>query len=127
MPNAASLKNLRPWKPGQSGNPNERPRFHDSRSAIRHDPNRTLRRSRRRDAPGRHQGNEGGAANPRTVLKALELGARLNGVGRTAGVKPVPTFVTTVESLVSQPCREVTNRRCKSSSAPSSKLLPDGQ
>jgi hypothetical protein len=26
MPKAASLKNLRPWKPGQSGNPNGRPR-----------------------------------------------------------------------------------------------------
>src|SRR5437016_6067566 len=26
MPKAASLRNLRPWKPGQSGNPNGRPR-----------------------------------------------------------------------------------------------------
>jgi hypothetical protein len=26
MPKAASLRNLRPWKPGQSGNPNARPR-----------------------------------------------------------------------------------------------------
>src|SRR5438309_8951163 len=26
MPKPASLRNLRPWKPGQSGNPNGRPR-----------------------------------------------------------------------------------------------------
>jgi hypothetical protein len=80
MPNAASLKNLRPWKPGQSGNPNGRPRAPRFTERDQHVILTAL--------AGAFGGGTQRAAtnamlavltNPRTVLKALELCARLNG------------------------------------------------
>src|SRR5438093_923857 len=91
MPKAASLRNLRPWKPGQSGNPNGRlraPRFterdqHAILTAL---------------AGAFGEGTQGTAikamqavlTNPRTVLKALELLARLNGELDSPHRRPTP-------------------------------------
>jgi hypothetical protein len=80
MPKAASLRNLRPWKPGQSGNPNGRPRAPRFTERDQHAILTAL-------AGALGEGTQGTAikamqavlTNPRTVLKALELCARLNG------------------------------------------------
>ena len=80
MPKAASLRNLRPWKPGQSGNPKGRPRAprftereqHAMRAALAG----ALGEGRQRDAVKAMQAV---VTHPRTVLKALEFYARLNG------------------------------------------------
>jgi hypothetical protein len=80
MPKAASLRNLRPWKPGQSGNPNGRPRAPRFTERDQHAILTAL-------AGALGEGTQGAAikamqavlTNPRTVLKALELCARLNG------------------------------------------------
>ena len=89
LPSAASLANLRPWRPGQSGNPRGRP------PALR----LTLREqllilealSRAADETVRQRAIEAFRAcitNPRTSLKALELVARLNGeLGTSAGAR----------------------------------------
>jgi uncharacterized protein DUF5681 len=80
MPNAASLKNLRPWKPGQSGNPNGRPRVPRFSERDQHTIltafSGALGEETQRAAIKAMQAV---LANPRTVLKALEFGARLNG------------------------------------------------
>jgi hypothetical protein len=80
MPNAASLRNLRPWKSGQSGNPKGRPRSPRFTEREQHAMLTAL-------AGALGEGNQRDAikairvmlTNPRTVLKALEFGARLNG------------------------------------------------
>jgi hypothetical protein len=80
MPKAASLRNLRPWKPGQSGNPNGRPRAPRFTKRDQHAILTAL-------AGAFGEGAQRAAinamqavmTNPRTVLKALELCARLNG------------------------------------------------
>ena len=80
MPTAASLRNLRPWKPGQSGNPNGRPRAPRFTERDQHAILTAL-------AGALGEGTQLAAikamqavlTNPRTVLKALELWARLNG------------------------------------------------
>src|SRR5438093_4593560 len=80
MPKAASLRNLRPWKPGQSGNPNGRPRAPRFTERDQHAILTAL-------GGAFGEGTHGAAinamqavlTNPRTVLKALELLARLNG------------------------------------------------
>jgi hypothetical protein len=80
MPKAASLRNLPPWKPGQSGNPNGRPRAPRFTERDQHAILTAL-------AGAFGEGTQGTAikamqavlTNPRTVLKALELCARLNG------------------------------------------------
>src|SRR5262245_19937097 len=80
MPKAASLGNLRPWKPGQSGNPNGRPRAPKFSERDQHAILTAL-------AGALGDGAQRAAieamravlTNPRTVLKALELGAKLNG------------------------------------------------
>jgi hypothetical protein len=89
LPSAASLANLRPWRPGQSGNPRGRRRA----------PRLTLREqllilealSRAADETVRQRAIEAFRAcvtNPRTVLKAIELLARLNGeLGTSVGAR----------------------------------------
>jgi hypothetical protein len=77
MPKAASLRNLRPWKPGQSGNPNGRPRVPRFTERDQHAILTAL-------AGAFGEGTQGTAinamqavlTNPRTVLKALELRVR---------------------------------------------------
>jgi hypothetical protein len=80
MPNAASLRNLRPWKPGQSGNPNGRPKAprltERDQHAILTALTGTLGEGSQRDAIKAMQVV---LTNPKTVLKALEFCARLNG------------------------------------------------
>jgi len=80
MPTAASLRNLRPWKPGQSGNPNGRPRAprftERDQHAILTALAGALGEGAQRDAIKAMQAV---LTNPRTVLKAMELCARLNG------------------------------------------------
>ncbi len=80
MPKAASLRNLRPRKPGQSGNPNRRPRApgftERDQHAILTALAGALGEGAQRDAIKAMQAV---LTNPRTVLKALELLARLNG------------------------------------------------
>jgi len=80
MPNAASLRNLRPWKPGQSGNPNGRPRVPRFSERDQHTIltafSGALGEETQRAAIKAMQAV---LANPRTVLKALELCARVNG------------------------------------------------
>jgi len=80
MPNAASLRNLRPWKPGRSGNPNGRPRaprFSErDQHAILTALAGTLGEVSQRAAINAMQA---ALSNRRTVLKALELCARVNG------------------------------------------------
>ena len=80
MPNAASLRNLRPWKPGQSGNPNGRPRAPKFSERDQHAILAALAGALGEDAR-RAAINAMRAAltNARTVVKALELGAKLNG------------------------------------------------
>jgi Family of unknown function (DUF5681) len=74
MPPAASLRNLRPWKPGQSGNPKGRPRA--PRFSER-DQHAILIALVGALGEGRQQAAikamEAVLANPRTVLKALEF------------------------------------------------------
>ena len=73
MPKAASLRNLRPWKPGQSGNPNGRPRAPRFTERDQHAILTAL-------AGAFGEGTQGTAikamqavlTNPRAVLKALE-------------------------------------------------------
>jgi hypothetical protein len=80
MPKAASLRNLRPWKPGQSGNPNGRPRAPRFTERDQHAILTTLAgalgEGAQRDSIKAMQAV---LTNPRTVLTALELCARLNG------------------------------------------------
>ena len=80
MPKAASLRNLRPWKPGQSRNPNGRPRAprftERDQHAILTAVAGALGQGPQRDSIKAMQVV---LTNPRTVLKALELLARLNG------------------------------------------------
>jgi Family of unknown function (DUF5681) len=80
MAKAASLRNLRPWKPGQSGNPNGRPkapRFTErDQQAILTALAGALGEGAQRDAIKAMQTV---LTNPGTILKALELCARLNG------------------------------------------------
>ena len=80
MPKAASLRNLRPWKPGQSGNPNGRPRAprftERDQHAILTALAGALGKGAQRDSIKAMQAV---LTNPRTVLKAQELLARLNG------------------------------------------------
>ena len=91
MPTAASLRNLRPWKPGQSGNPNGRPRAprfteRDQHAIL------TAVAGALGEGPQRAAINAMQAAltNPRTVLKALELLARLNGELVSSGCEAQP-------------------------------------
>ncbi len=80
MPKAASLRNLRPWKPGESGNPNGRPRAprftERDQHAILTALAGALGEGAQRDAI---KAMQAALTNPRTVLKAMELCARLNG------------------------------------------------
>jgi hypothetical protein len=80
MPKTASLRNLRPWKPGQSGNPNGRskaPRFTErDQHAILTALAGAFGEGTQRAAIKAMQAV---LTNPRMVLKALELCARLNG------------------------------------------------
>src|SRR5262245_16992721 len=79
MPKAASLKNLRrPWKPGQSGNPKGRPRAPKLSERDQHASSST-RRLGEGAQRGAIKAMRAALTNPRTALKALELGARLNG------------------------------------------------
>jgi hypothetical protein len=79
-PKAASLRNLRPWKPGQSGNPNGRPRAPRFAERLKHAILTALAGVFWRGYPAdRDQRNAGRVGQTRTVLKALELFARLNG------------------------------------------------
>jgi hypothetical protein len=80
MPSPTSLKNLRPWKPGQSGNPKGRPRAPQFTEADRHEiavplaavfDQRTQRAAIKRLWAA--------LTTPPTVLKAVELAARMNG------------------------------------------------
>jgi hypothetical protein len=80
MPNATSLKNLRPWKPGRSGNPEGRPRAPRFTERDQHVIAATL--AGLFDEPTRQGAIKVlrvALTTPRTVLKALELAARLNG------------------------------------------------
>ena len=80
MPKAASLRNLRSWKPGQSGNRNGRPRAPRFTEREQHAILTAL-------AGALGEGTQRAAikamqavlTNPRTVLKGLEFLARLNG------------------------------------------------
>jgi len=80
MPNPASLRNLRPWRPGQSGNPKGRPRAprfterdrHVIVAALAGVFDETTRRAAIKVL-------RAALTTRRTVLKALELAARLNG------------------------------------------------
>ena len=80
MPSAASLKNLRPWKPGQSGNPKGRPRaprFSErDQHAILTALAGALGKGDQRDSI---KAMQAALTNRRTVLQALELCARVNG------------------------------------------------
>src|SRR4030095_11690191 len=80
MPSAASLRNLRPWKPGQSGNPNGRPRAPRFTERDQHVIVAALagpfdEASRQ----GAIKLRRAALTPPRTVLKPLELAARLKG------------------------------------------------
>jgi Family of unknown function (DUF5681) len=80
MPKAASLRNLRPWKPGQSGNPNGRPRAPRFTERDQHAILTALAAAF--DEGAQRDSIKAMRAvlnNPRTILKALELCARLNG------------------------------------------------
>jgi len=80
MPNAASLKKLRPWKPGQSGNPNGRPRAPKFTERDQHTILTALSGALAEETQrAAIKAMQAVLANPRTVLKALELRARLNG------------------------------------------------
>jgi hypothetical protein len=80
MPNPASLRNLRPWRPGQSGNPKGRPRaprfterdWHVILAALAGVFDETTRRAAIKVF-------RAALTTPRTALKALEFAARLNG------------------------------------------------
>ena len=79
MPKAASLRNLRPWKPGQSGNPSGRPRAPRFTERDQHAIPAlagAFGEGTQRDSIKAMQAV---LTNPRTILKALELCARLNG------------------------------------------------
>jgi Family of unknown function (DUF5681) len=80
MRSPASLKNLKPWRPGQSGNPKGRPRAPKFSEADRHEILVGL--AAVWDEPTHRAAIKRlGAAltTPQTVLKALELAARING------------------------------------------------
>src|SRR5215813_11039015 len=80
MSKEASLRNLRPWKPGQSGNPHGRPRapkFSErDQQAILEALAGSLGEGAQRAAI---KAMRAALTNRRTVLKALELCARVNG------------------------------------------------
>ena len=80
MPKAASLRNLRSWKLGQSGNPNGRPR---APRFTERDQHAILTALAGAFGNGTQRASisamQAVLTNPRTVLKALELLARLNG------------------------------------------------
>ena len=80
MPKAASLRNLRPWKPGESGNPNGRPRAPRFTERDQHAILTALAGALGEGAQGDAiEAMQAVLTNPRTVLKAMELCARLNG------------------------------------------------
>ena len=80
MPKAASLRNLRPWKPGQSGNPNGRPRAPRFTERDQHVVVAALAGLfDEATRQGAIKVLRAALTTPRTVLKALELAARLNG------------------------------------------------
>jgi Family of unknown function (DUF5681) len=80
MPSPASLKNLKPWRPGQSGNPKGRPKApkftERERLEILVVLAEVFDEPRRRTAV---QLLRAALTNPRTVLRAVELAARMNG------------------------------------------------
>src|SRR5262245_38159574 len=88
MPKAASLKNLRPWSPGQSGNPKGRPRVPRFTERDQHVILAAL-------AGTFGDGTQRAAAkalrtvltNPQTLLKAMEFYAKLTG---ELGQSPAP-------------------------------------
>jgi hypothetical protein len=80
MPNPTSLKNLRPWRPGQSGNPRGRPRAPKFTEREQHEIVVAL--AGVLDEPTRRAATEkfqAALTSSRTVLKALEPLARVNG------------------------------------------------
>ena len=80
MPKAASLRNLRPWKPGQSGNPNGRPRAPRFTERDQHVILTALAGALGEDTQrAAIKAMQAVLTNPRTVLEAMELCARLNG------------------------------------------------
>ena len=85
MPKAASLRNLRPWKPGQSGNPEGRPR---APRFTERDQNMIVAALAGIVDEATRQGAikvlRAALTTPRTALRALEFAARLNGES-TAG------------------------------------------
>ena len=80
MPKAASLENLRLWKPGQSGNPSGRPR---SPRFTERDQHVIVAALAGIFDEATRQGAikmvRAALTTPRTALRALELAARLNG------------------------------------------------
>jgi hypothetical protein len=77
MPTAASLKNLRPWKPGQSGNPNGRPRAPKFTEREQHAILTALAGILGEETQqAAIKAMQAVLTNPRTVLEAMELCAR---------------------------------------------------
>jgi hypothetical protein len=80
MPKAASLRNLQPWKPGQSGNPNGRPRAPRFTERDQHVIVAALAGTfDEATRQGAIRVLRAALTTPRTALKALEFAARLNG------------------------------------------------
>src|SRR5262245_16713449 len=103
MPNAASLRNLRPWSPGQSGNPKGRTRAPRFTERDQHVILAAL-------AGAFGDGTQRAAVTalravlttPRTVLEAMEFNGKLTGeLGQSRGV------------WVKRPGREVASRPVK--------------
>ena len=80
MPKAASLRNLRPWSPGQSGNPKGRPRAPRFTEREQHE----MRAALAGILGGRTQREAVKAmgavlTNPRTALQALKFCGQVTG------------------------------------------------
>src|SRR6185436_15301725 len=95
MPKAASLRNLRPWKPGQSGNPKGRPRAPRFSERDQHAILTALAGALGKgDQRAAITAMQAALTNRRTVLKALELCAKVNGeLGSSYRMSPMRCVV----------------------------------
>jgi Family of unknown function (DUF5681) len=116
MPKAASLRNLRPWKPGQSGNPNGRPRAPRFTERDQHAILAVLAGALGDGARRASiKAMQAVLTNARTVLEAMELLARLERLAQASSAERLMTApqVQVIQTRSPSAPPGPTPRRCR--------------